>query len=124
MNMGRLLQQKSHINRRIAGRGKRETSADGLWPHGFDDDVKRHPPELIDIDLEVDIDFALLEAGAAGLRVAGLEECLARDSCAIGLQMHQKASRNVQAVDPFYTNAHLARGVKASHCPNRNTAKC
>jgi hypothetical protein len=29
---------------------------------------------LIDIDLKVDIDFALLDAGAAGLRVAGLEE--------------------------------------------------
>ena len=72
--MERLLQQKSHIDRRIAGRRKRECSANGLWPHGFDGDAKRHPPELIDIDLEVDIDYALLDAGAAGLRVGGLEE--------------------------------------------------
>ena len=72
--MERLLQQKSHIDRRIAGRRKRECSADGLWPQGYDGDAKRHPPELIEIDLKVDIDFALLDAGAAGLRVAGLEE--------------------------------------------------
>ena len=29
---------------------------------------------MIDIGPEIDIDFALLDAGAAGLRVAGLEE--------------------------------------------------
>ena len=76
--------------------------------------LRGHIPELIDIDLKVDIDFALLDTGAAGSRVAGLEESLARDSCAIGLEMHREASMNVQPVDPLYTNAHLARRVKAS----------